>query len=213
MDNDNFLPFPSFTYLSGESIIHSFRTSLLCCEKGYETRRREREREIGRSSKEWNGCETKGKGVEEGIGTRLFGSGRDPGGAGLSISGTVTSVKRGSFPWKAEVTMTERRRRGNAVSSRCRLFFDFLFLPSLDELNERKADRSSTRIPREIVFNSLRSNLIKTNMNINSRVSIFLRMSFKSKIDQTGFFFLSSITLEYFRIVLLSKSPLYFHEK
>lgn len=75
-------------------------------------------------------------------GTVLFGNGRDPGGAGLSISGTVASVKRGSFPWKAEVTMTERHHPS----------FHFLFL-----LPHRKADRS------EIVFPfSLGSNLIKT---------------------------------------------------
>lgn len=103
------------------------------------------------------------------MGTRLFGNGRDPGGAGLSISGTVTSVERDSFPWKAEVTMTERRRHGNAVSFRCRLFFDFLFLPSLStSVTSERQISDSARIPREIVFNSLRSNLIKTNMNINS---------------------------------------------
>lgn len=94
---------------------------------------RGREREIGRSSKEWMGARRKRKRSGDG----LFGSGRDPGGAGLSISGTVTSVKRGSFPWKAEVTMTERRRRLFPLPSVLRLPVSPF---SLDERNERKAD-------------------------------------------------------------------------
>lgn len=90
------------------------------------------------------------------MGTRLFGNGRDPGGAGLSISGTVTSVERDSFPWKAEVTMTERRRHGNAVSFRCRLFFDFLFLPSLStSVTSERQISDSARIPPVKLFSIL----------------------------------------------------------
>lgn len=95
---------------------------------------RERERLDDRQRSGWARDERE-RGV--GIGTRLFGSGRDPGGAGLSISGTVTSVKRGSFPWKAEVTMTERRRRLFPLPSVLRLPVSPF---SLDERNERKAD-------------------------------------------------------------------------
>lgn len=76
----------------------------------------------------------------------MFGSGRDPGGAGLSISGTVASVKRGTLVPVESGSYDDRETPS------------VLPVPPPSPSSERQ-----TEAPREIVFRfSLGSNLIKT---------------------------------------------------